>query len=112
MAVLSLFQNSTATCTWRGCVTFKTGVFHVSFGGVTVFQLGTINGNIYVGRNEEEVRAKNNIAADVELKQDEDVLDTWFSSALWTFSTLGWTGDAQKDAANDFLKLSTQQMCW
>ncbi|WP_171429358.1 valine--tRNA ligase [Acinetobacter lactucae] len=62
------------------------------------------NGNIYVGRNEEEVRAKNNIAADVELKQDEDVLDTWFSSALWTFSTLGWTGDAQKDAANDFLK--------
>lgn len=54
------------------------------------------NGNIYVGRNEEEVRAKNNIAADVELKQDEDVLDTWFSSALWTFSTLGWTGDAQK----------------
>jgi valyl-tRNA synthetase len=61
-------------------------------------------GNIYVGRNEEEVRSKNNIAADVELKQDEDVLDTWFSSALWTFSTLGWTGDAQKDAANDFLK--------
>ncbi|KAE9798995.1 class I tRNA ligase family protein, partial [Escherichia coli] len=45
---------------------------------------------IYVGRSEEEVRAKNNITADVELKQDEDVLDTWFSSALWTFSTLGW----------------------
>ena len=61
-------------------------------------------GNIYVGRNEAEVRAKHNIAADVELKQDEDVLDTWFSSALWTFSTLGWTGDAAKDAANDFLK--------
>ena len=57
-----------------------------------------------MGRNEEDVRSKNNIAADVELKQDEDVLDTWFSSALWTFSTLGWTGDAQKDAANDFLK--------
>jgi len=48
------------------------------------------DGNIYVGRSEDEVRAKNNIAADVELKQDEDVLDTWFSSALWTFSTLGW----------------------
>ena len=48
------------------------------------------DGNIYVGRSEEEVRAKNNIAADIELKQDEDVLDTWFSSALWTFSTLGW----------------------
>ncbi|ENU68272.1 valine--tRNA ligase [Acinetobacter baumannii] len=49
-----------------------------------------VDGNIYVGRSEEEVRAKNNIAADIELKQDEDVLDTWFSSALWTFSTLGW----------------------
>ena len=47
------------------------------------------DGNIYVGSSEEEVRAKNNIVADVELKQDEDVLDTWFSSALWTFSTLG-----------------------
>lgn len=61
-------------------------------------------GNIYVGRNEEEVRAKNNIADSVELQQDEDVLDTWFSSGLWTFSTLGWTGDAAKDAANDILK--------
>ncbi|MFW1859339.1 valine--tRNA ligase [Acinetobacter defluvii] len=60
-------------------------------------------GNIYVGRNEDEVRAKNNIAADVELKQDEDVLDTWFSSALWTFSTLGWTGDEAKDKENYFL---------
>lgn len=60
-------------------------------------------GNVYVGRNEEEVRAKNNIPADVQLNQDEDVLDTWFSSALWTFSTLGWTGDAKKDAENYFL---------
>lgn len=46
-------------------------------------------GNIYVGRDEDEVREKNNLT-DVELKQDEDVLDTWFSSALWPFSTLGW----------------------
>ncbi|WP_339352481.1 valine--tRNA ligase [Acinetobacter beijerinckii] len=60
-------------------------------------------GNIYVGRDEAEVRAKNNIPADVVLNQDEDVLDTWFSSALWTFSTLGWTGDAKKDAKNYFL---------
>ena len=60
-------------------------------------------GNIYVGRDEAEVRAKNNIPADVALSQDEDVLDTWFSSALWTFSTLGWTGDAKKDAENYFL---------
>lgn len=60
-------------------------------------------GNVYVGRNEAEVRAKNNIPADVELNQDEDVLDTWFSSGLWTFSTLGWTGDEAKDKENYFL---------
>ncbi|ELO4021146.1 valine--tRNA ligase [Vibrio fluvialis] len=47
-------------------------------------------GNVYVGRTEEEVRADNNIPAEVALNQDEDVLDTWFSSALWTFGTLGW----------------------
>ncbi|WP_322406150.1 valine--tRNA ligase [Idiomarina sp. PL1-037] len=46
-------------------------------------------GNVYVGRTEEEVREKHNLA-DTPLQQDEDVLDTWFSSALWTFSTLGW----------------------
>ncbi|MDI3238698.1 valine--tRNA ligase [Acinetobacter ursingii] len=62
-----------------------------------------VDGNIYVGRNEEEVRAKNNIPDDVTLQQDEDVLDTWFSSGLWTFSTLGWTGDAAKDKENYFL---------
>lgn len=47
-------------------------------------------GNVFVGRNEAEVRAENNIAVDVALRQDDDVLDTWFSSALWTFGTLGW----------------------
>ena len=47
-------------------------------------------GKVYVGRSEAEVRANNTIAVDSVLKQDEDVLDTWFSSALWTFSTLGW----------------------
>ncbi|MBJ6138174.1 valine--tRNA ligase [Marinobacter litoralis] len=47
-------------------------------------------GNIYVGRDEDEVRKKHNLSADLELKQDDDVLDTWFSSALWTFGTLGW----------------------
>jgi len=47
-------------------------------------------GGIYVGRSESEVRAKFNIAASTALKQDADVLDTWFSSALWPFSTLGW----------------------
>ena len=48
------------------------------------------NGNVYVGRDEAEVRAQNGLAEDVVLRQDDDVLDTWFSSALWTFSTLGW----------------------
>ncbi|MDE9456783.1 valine--tRNA ligase [Xenorhabdus bovienii] len=47
-------------------------------------------GNVYVGRDEEEVRRENNLGADIALTQDEDVLDTWFSSGLWTFSTLGW----------------------
>lgn len=46
-------------------------------------------GNVYVGRDEAEVRAKHNLG-DQPLRQDEDVLDTWFSSGLWTFSTLGW----------------------
>lgn len=48
------------------------------------------DGNVYVGRTEEEVRAENSLGAEVVLNQDEDVLDTWFSSGLWTFSTLGW----------------------
>ncbi len=47
-------------------------------------------GNVYVGRNEAEVRARHNLTPDDPLRQDEDVLDTWFSSALWPFSTLGW----------------------
>ena len=47
-------------------------------------------GGIYVARNEEEVRSKYSLSAEVTLRRDEDVLDTWFSSALWTFSTLGW----------------------
>ena len=46
-------------------------------------------GNVYVGRNEAEVRSKHNLG-DITLRQDNDVLDTWFSSGLWTFSTLGW----------------------
>jgi len=48
------------------------------------------NGHVYVGHDEADVRHKHKLADDVELNQDEDVLDTWFSSALWPFSTLGW----------------------
>ncbi|MCA1790879.1 MAG: valine--tRNA ligase [Thioalkalivibrio sp.] len=47
-------------------------------------------GNIYVGRSEAEVRERHGLWPQVVLRQDEDVLDTWFSSALWPFSTLGW----------------------
>ncbi|MEX0618393.1 MAG: valine--tRNA ligase [Pseudohongiellaceae bacterium] len=47
-------------------------------------------GNVYVGHSEADVRTRFNLADSFVLRQDEDVLDTWFSSALWTFSTLGW----------------------
>jgi valyl-tRNA synthetase len=52
-------------------------------------------GNVYVGRDEAEVRAKHSIPSVTVLRQDEDVLDTWFSSALWTFSTLGWPNNTE-----------------
>ncbi|GAB3379051.1 valine--tRNA ligase [Lysobacter fragariae] len=51
-------------------------------------------GNFYVGRSEAEVRAKHSLDADVALRQDNDVLETWFSSALWPFSTMGWPNEA------------------
>jgi len=53
-------------------------------------------GNVFVGRSEEEIRKDNNIADDVKLKQDDDVLDTWFSSGLWTFGTLGWPEQTER----------------
>jgi len=51
-------------------------------------------GKAYVGRSEEEVRAKHGLGADVVLTRDNDVLETWFSSALWSHSTLGWPDEA------------------
>ena len=51
--------------------------------------------NIYVGNSEQEIREKNNLPKETKLRQDEDVLDTWFSSALWPFSTLGWPEDSE-----------------
>ena len=53
-------------------------------------------GNVYVGRSEDEVRAKHSFGPEVQLRQDDDVLDTWFSSALWPFSTLGWPEDTDR----------------
>jgi valyl-tRNA synthetase len=52
-------------------------------------------GNVYVGRSEQEVRERHGLPQDFPLTQDEDVLDTWFSSALWPFSTLGWPEPSQ-----------------
>ncbi|MDH3304608.1 MAG: valine--tRNA ligase [Gammaproteobacteria bacterium] len=55
---------------------------------------------VYVGYSEEDVRKKYRLGAEVILRQDEDVLDTWFSSALWPFSTLGWP--EKTDRLEDF----------
>jgi valyl-tRNA synthetase len=52
-------------------------------------------GNIYVGHDETEVRAKYRLHSDLPLERDPDVLETWFSSALWTFGTLGWPEDTE-----------------
>ena len=52
-------------------------------------------GKVYVGKSEAEIRAKHNLGDEIALRQDEDVLDTWFSSALWTFSTLGWPNERE-----------------
>ncbi len=58
------------------------------------------DGNIYVGRSEDAVRDRHGLGGDVKLRQDDDVLDTWFSSALWPFSTLGWP--EKTSALDDF----------
>ena len=61
-------------------------------------------GNIYVGRDEAEVRQKYHLADSLALRQDSDVLDTWFSSALWTFSTLDWQGETSFNDYSQALK--------
>ena len=58
------------------------------------------DGNIYVGESEDDVRAKHGLDNKIKLRQDEDVLDTWFSSGLWPFSTMGWPEQTQ--ALKDF----------
>ena len=54
------------------------------------------DGNVYVGEDEAAVRREHNLEDDKALRQDDDVLDTWFSSALWTFSTLGWPEETEE----------------
>ena len=62
-------------------------------------------GKVYVAQDEATAKSlaeKDGYSG--ELTRDNDVLDTWYSSALWPFSTLDWTGDAEKDAANQALQ--------
>ncbi|MGI9259291.1 MAG: valine--tRNA ligase, partial [Gammaproteobacteria bacterium] len=62
------------------------------------------DGNVYVGRDEAAVREQNGLGEDVRLDRDNDVLDTWFSSALWPFSTMGWP--EQTDSLEKFYPTS------
>jgi len=54
-------------------------------------------GNVHVGRDEADARARAGLAADVVLRQDSDVLETWFSSGIWPISTMGWPDAAAMD---------------
>ena len=54
------------------------------------------DGRVLVGRSEDEARAKHGLGPDVPLRQDDDVLDTWFSSALWPFSTMHWPAGSRE----------------
>lgn len=54
------------------------------------------SGNAYAGHSEADVRSRSKLSNDIKLTQDEDVLDTWFSSALWPFSTLGWPNETER----------------
>ena len=48
------------------------------------------DGRVYVGRSEADVRSRHGLDGAIRLSRDPDVLDTWFSAALWPFSTMGW----------------------
>jgi valyl-tRNA synthetase len=68
------------------------------FGGDIASRPGIPAGDAYVARSENEARAKFALPADLPLRQDEDVLDTWFSSALWPFTTLGWLNQSSESS--------------
>lgn len=53
-------------------------------------------GHIYVAETEQAAREQHQLSDDVVLKQDNDVLDTWFTSALWPFATLGWPDNTER----------------
>src|SRR5690554_6305178 len=59
-------------------------------------------GNVYVGRDEADARARAGLSCDLPLRQDSDVLETWFSSSLWPISTMGWPDeDAMRERGFD-----------
>ncbi len=64
----------------------------------------TPDGKFTAARNEEEAREKLAIGNDVQLQQDEDVLDTWFSSWIWPLTTMRWLADDDKPASDDMKK--------
>lgn len=53
-------------------------------------------GKAYAGHNEEDIRTRYQLSETIKLTHDEDVLDTWFSSALWPFTTLGWPSETKE----------------
>ena len=63
------------------------------------------SGNVYVAQSEDAAREKYNLAPDLKLTQETDVLETWFSSALWPFATLGWPEETPE--LEEFLPSST-----
>ena len=80
----------------NGCTIFKTGVFQgQQWWGHRIPAWYDSKKNVYVGLSEDDVRNKYKLSNDIQLIQDEDVLDTWFSSALWPFSTLGWPEETE-----------------
>ena len=83
-------ENWTSSIT-SGCTRSRIGASAASSGGATAFPLGTTpRGAATSRRAKQEARAKYGLDPAAALRQDEDVLDTWFSSALWPFSTQGW----------------------
>ena len=100
------YQSSGRTPTLPGCATFRTGASAASCGGATAYRPGTTPRAILRRRSRGSGSAEHGLADELDLSQDEDVLDTWFSSALWTFSTLGWPEETEE------LALFHPSSCW
>ena len=73
---------------------YVTGVFLVNYGGGIAFLLGIVTIAVKLQLHV-RMQAACSHCQSTNLKQDNDVLDTWFSSALWPFSTLGWPDDTE-----------------